>query len=682
MTSESDPEISGLLLHLLGSSIAGRLLRWFLILSVVPVLVVLVVTWWISSVSVESMRRESLSAIAEQKADRLHSYARERVNCVNALGVSPGINAAIRHLRGTATPEALERDRVFLSALSTAYRAPSVVLVDPAGTILSCTTERWRPGSSLAEGSLRESALGRSVRRARMYLQAEVSEPVAAEAGERPAVYATGPVMESGVLTGFMALELAPDEIDAIVLDETGLGETGVTMCAAIIGNELVVTAPTRFDPHAAFTVTAPLGSKRLVELQRAVRGVDHVGFAQDLDGHRIIGAWTHVAALGWGMSVTMLESEAIALARHQQIATMTIAALGAIPAAIVAWLVAKSLSRPVARAAAVSVRLAQGDLSEPVVPIGRGEPRRLLESMRDAMGGLAELLGRMRLSARELEQTSAEIRRTAKDQEEVAQGFGASATEVAAAVTEMTGTGRELSSTMGMVAQAAENAAGSAGRGREGLAELDARAQTLRSATDGVARRLATIRERAISINAVITTITRVSDQTNLLSINAALEAEKAGRYGLGFQVVAREINRLAEQTAEATTDIERIVAEMQESVAEGVEEMGRFSRVMEEGASTSAQIGGRLSEVITLVEDLRGRFKSVAEGVEAQSIGTRQISEALNQLSDGARRTIAAVQAFVAASAQLEQSARSLEGDVAKFTLPAGDGQPPRPA
>jgi len=678
MMETDEPGRSRISLIVFGTTIASRLLRWFLVLSVAPVLIVLVTTWWIATVSVKSMRLESLVAIAEQKADRLHSYARERMSVVTALGVSPGINAAIRHLRGKGSPAELERDREFLSVLSSTYRAPSVILIGPDGVVLTSTSSRWQSGESLATGRYRDSALTRSVERCRMLLQAVVSEPSAPDAGERPAVYVCGPAMEGRMLTGFLAIELDPTEIDAVLLDETGLGETGLTMCAAVIGNDLVVTAPTRFDPGASFSVTAPLGSRRLFELQNAVRGMDHSGFGADLEGHRVLGAWTYVAALRWGLAVTMRETEALALARHQQLVTGAVVLLGAIPAAIVAWVVARSISRPMDRAVRASESLAKGDLSRPVEPIGTGEPHTLLVSMKAAMTGLASLLARMGLSARDLEQTSAEIRRTAKDQEDVAQGFGASAAEVAAAVTEMTGTGRELSSTMGLVAEAAANAAASAGRGRERLAELDVRSTSLRDATDGIARRFSTIRERAASINAVITTITRVSDQTNLLSINAALEAEKAGRYGLGFQVVAREINRLAEQTAEATTDIERIVAEMQEAVAEGVEEMGRFSRVMEESAAASDDVGGRLSEVIVLVEDLKERFKSVAESVEAQSIGTRQISEAMNQLSDGARRTISAVQAFVAASGQLERSAKSLEGDVARFTLPAPESSP----
>lgn len=664
----------GPLRALFGVTIAGRLLRWFLTLSVLPVVVVLLITDWMSGDAVRRMRLESLAAIAEQKCDRLHDHARERIRTVRALGVSPGVNDALRRLTERDRSVATLADLAFLESLASAYRSPDVMMIGPDLQILCSTADPLRAGQSLRDGRWRDGPLARAVDRARMLMHPDVSEPMEPDSGGPVTIYAVGPVIENRAVRGYLALQLDPRELEAIVLDETGLGASGMTLCAAVIGGELVLTTPTRFDPQAAFRARVPMGGRRLARLQEAARGMDFVGASLDLEGRPVLGAWTHVPALRWGLATIMSQEEALSLAARQRTVTMIIAGIGAVPAAFIAWSVARSLSRPLVRAVRASERLAEGDLASVIEPIGRGEPRRLLESMRSAVRSLAALLGRLRAGARELDRTAAEIRRTAKDQEEVAQGFGASATQVAAAVTEMTGTGRELAGTMSVVAEAAGNAAAAAGRGREGLAELDARARSLRDATDGVARRLATIRERATAINAVVTTITRVADRTNLLSINAALEAEKAGRSGVGFQVVAREINRLSEQTAEATTDIERIVAEMQESVAEGVDEMGRFSRVMEESAATSSQIAGRLSEVISLVEDLQRRFRSVAEGVEAQSIGTRQIAEAMTQLSDGARRTIAAVQAFVAASEQLERSAKSLDADVARFKLPEG--------
>src|SRR6267142_1952453 len=131
----------------------------------------------------------------------------------------------------------------------------------------------------------------------------------------------------------------------------------------------------------------------------------------------------------------------------------------------------------------------------------------------------------------------------------------------------------------MDEVSHVAAAAAERAISGQGGLEVMDGAMRLLADSTTSIGSKLAVISERARNINVVVTTITKVADQTNLLSINAAIEAEKAGEAGLGFLVVAREIRRLADQTAVATLDIEQMVRHMQEAVSAGVMEMDKFN-------------------------------------------------------------------------------------------------------
>ena len=129
-------------------------------------------------------------------------------------------------------------------------------------------------------------------------------------------------------------------------------------------------------------------------------------------------------------------------------------------------------------------------------------------------------------------------------------------------------------------VSTVAEESAALAGSGQAGLTHMAATMQHVMEAAAAINAKLAVLSERAGNINQVVTTITRVADQTNLLSLNAAIEAEKAGEYGRGFAVVATEIRRLADQTAVATYDIDQIVKEIQSAVAAGVMSMDKFSQ------------------------------------------------------------------------------------------------------
>src|SRR5437764_8962766 len=122
--------------------------------------------------------------------------------------------------------------------------------------------------------------------------------------------------------------------------------------------------------------------------------------------------------------------------------------------------------------------------------------------------------------------------------------------------------------------------------------------------ASGSITSKLAVLNEKTANINSVVTTITKVADQTNLLSLNAAIEAEKAGEYGLGFAVVAMEIRRLADQTAVATYDIAKMVKEMQSAVAAGVMGMDKFSEEVGRGMQEIQQVGRQLSEIIQQVQ------------------------------------------------------------------------------
>jgi methyl-accepting chemotaxis protein WspA len=189
--------------------------------------------------------------------------------------------------------------------------------------------------------------------------------------------------------------------------------------------------------------------------------------------------------------------------------------------------------------------------------------------------------------------------------------------------------------------------------------------------AAGSITAKLAVLNEKAGNINQVITTITKVADQTNLLSLNAAIEAEKAGDAGRGFSVVATEIRRLADQTAVATYDIEQTVKEMQSAVAAGVMGMDKFSDEVRRGMQDVQQVGIQLSQIIHQVQALAPRIESVNEGMQAQATGAGQITEALGQLSDAARHAVDSLRQSNISIERLNQVAADLSGGVQRLSL-----------
>jgi methyl-accepting chemotaxis protein WspA len=194
---------------------------------------------------------------------------------------------------------------------------------------------------------------------------------------------------------------------------------------------------------------------------------------------------------------------------------------------------------------------------------------------------------------------------------------------------------------------------------------------EKMASASTAIAEKLADINAKVTNITSVVTTINKVADQTNLLSLNAAIEAAKAGEFGQGFAVVAREIRRLADQTAIATLDIEQMVKEMQSSVSSGVMGMEKFAQEVQSAVREVNDISGQIARIIEQVQGLGPRFESVNEGMESQSVGARQITEAMIQLSEATRNTAESQRDAVRAIESLDQAARVLHREVSRFNV-----------
>jgi methyl-accepting chemotaxis protein WspA len=223
----------------------------------------------------------------------------------------------------------------------------------------------------------------------------------------------------------------------------------------------------------------------------------------------------------------------------------------------------------------------------------------------------------------------------------------------------------------MTSVSAVAEQAALLAGRGQEGLTRMEETMRNVTEAATSITAKLGVLSEKANNINQVVTTITKVADQTNLLSLNAAIEAEKAGEAGRGFSVVATEIRRLADQTAVATYDIEQTVKEIQSAVAAGVMGMDKFSDQVRRGMQEVQQVGEQLTQIIQQVQTLAPRFVEVSEGMQAQATGAEQISDALTQLTEASQQTVQSLRQSTDAIGGLNEVAHALRGAVSRFRL-----------
>ena len=656
-------------------SIAGRLLFWFLVIALIPCAIVTAITARIAATALEKSVRDNLVQIAAGKANELESYASERVRDCAAFARGPTFTLAVRKLAAVPGTDALHEAgaefREYFTYVAKAFDYADLLLLDGDGRVIFSLAESIPCGSSIASGSLVSSELAAGFDRARTLLQSDLSGFQPYGKAATPLAFVTCPVLDEGRVTGVLALALGPQRVWRILSDLTGLGDTGEIVAGELIGNAVLITTPLRHATNAAFRMKIPLASAQATAMQRAATGDRGYGEAIDYRGMEVAAAWCYVPSFRWGLVVKQDAAEAFGLVRFQRLAVVGLSLATILGVTAAALAVARSISTPIRTAVAVANQVAGGDLRADVGDTADDETGALLGAIQKMTNDLRGLIGRIQHSSVALISTATAIQATASEQQQVITDYGASTSQAVAAVKEISVTSQELLRTMTEVNDMASHTGKMATAGRVGLGGMDGTMRQLAESTSSFGSKLAVISERAANINLAVTTITKVADQTNLLSINAAIEAEKAGEYGLGFLVVAREIRRLADQTAVASLDIERMVKEMQYSVSAGVMEMDKFAEQVRTGVREIGDVSAKLGEIIEAVQGISGRFGQVTEGMRAQSQGAEQIREAMIRLAEGATRTASSLNDFNGATVHLREAVGDLKEEVSRFTI-----------
>lgn len=359
---------------------------------------------------------------------------------------------------------------------------------------------------------------------------------------------------------------------------------------------------------------------------------------------------------------------EAVLSAKISMAVSLLIAILAA---GLCGLLLMRAIMAPMQRIVDILETMRDGDLSKRLNLERKDEFGAVETGFNDMMTELTALVSQAQRSSVQVTTSVTEIAATSKQQQATATETAATTTEIGATSREIAATSKDLVRTMTEVSTAADQASVAAGSGQQGLARMEETMHSVMGAADLVNAKLAILNEKAGNINQVVVTIVKVADQTILLSLNAAIEAEKAGEYGRGFAVVATEVRRLADQTAVATYDIEQMVREIQSAVSAGVMGMDKFSEEVRRGMFEVQQVGEQLSQIIHQVQALAPRVLMVNEGMQAQATGAEQINHALVQLGDASSQTVESLRQASFAIDELSQVAVGLRSGVSRFKV-----------
>ena len=300
---------------------------------------------------------------------------------------------------------------------------------------------------------------------------------------------------------------------------------------------------------------------------------------------------------------------------------------------------------------------------------LGTAEYSRLAQAFIKMTEKLITLLASAKDAASRVSTSSVQIAASARSLQETGESQAASTTEVYATSRIISDNISALAERMnGLKAEAAASV-DLADSGKSALMKISSAQQHMMKGMDEFARQLDAITDRTRDIGQIIITITQVANQTNLLSLNAAIEAEKAGVHGRGFAVVARQIRALADQTSVAVLNIEETIMEVQLSIENSVYSMKQVRNLLQDGSEEIAVLSGDIGVLIEQSRAMGPEFVQANTEMQQQEQSAGQISQAIEMVKQSAMQTRDALAEFQSVADELNRAAVDLDREMAHF-------------
>jgi PAS domain S-box-containing protein len=371
--------------------IIPRLMLGFLLLSPLPLAGLAWLYIQAFDRTLQQSELESLSSLADKKADQINTYINERLTDGRLLAKSfAALDTLQAHSdlqagQGIASSRYRANEQGYHDYFRTLFESVGyydLLLTDTVGNVVFSIQHESDLGSNLNTGPYRDTALANAHREAIALLDMQITQAQSyAPSAGKSAIFIVAPMFKEGKVIGTLALQMDLDKLTSVTSDTTGLGKTGETVLAQLDGSDVLYVGALRQVPDAAFRYRVPMGDKVAKPMQSALAGGHDKGITRDYAGVEMIGAWRYLPALRWGMVVKMDTAEAFApLYRLQKLSLVALGFL-LLVAGIVALLFGRALIAPIRQLITATERIAGGDLNQRAPLVGCDEFQQLAVS-------------------------------------------------------------------------------------------------------------------------------------------------------------------------------------------------------------------------------------------------------------------------------------------------------------
>lgn len=348
-----------------------------------------------------------------------------------------------------------------------------------------------------------------------------------------------------------------------------------------------------------------------------------------------------------------------------------SVALLALVVGVLASWLITLQITQPLRQTLGVAARIAKGDLSQVEAVQRRDEMGQLQGSMRDMTLSLRALIGGIDQGVGQLSQAASELATSSEDTKLRINQQREETDQVATAMHQMSATVQEVAQNAEQASLAATNADQQAQMGDQVVAEAIGRIEQLARQMDHCLAAMQHLAGESQRIGSILDVIKSVSEQTNLLALNAAIEAARAGEAGRGFAVVADEVRGLAQRTSTATEEIGQLIDSLHSGTDEVTRLLDNSKSLTEQSVELSRRAGHALGQITDTVSSIQGMNQQIATASEEQSVVAEQINRSVLNVRDVSDQTSAASEQTAASSGELEQLGQQLRGMVRRFSI-----------
>jgi methyl-accepting chemotaxis protein len=315
------------------------------------------------------------------------------------------------------------------------------------------------------------------------------------------------------------------------------------------------------------------------------------------------------------------------------------------------------------------STKIADGDLRVNIQP--RSDKDALGHSFNKMTTNLRELIKKLTDDSNKLASAATEIASSAEQMAAGSKEQMSQSTQVSTAIEEMTANIQESASNTKMATDVSKQASETAGSGAHIVSEAIQGMQRIGEVVSASAKTIEELSKSSDSIGEIISVIDDIADQTNLLALNAAIEAARAGEQGRGFAVVADEVRKLAERTSKATGEITAMIKTIQGDTSQAVTSMEKGLTEVRSGQELVDKAGGSLNEIMSMSQRVMDMIYQISRNAEQQSIAAEEINRSINNISNITRESSTGAQQSAQAATELSGQAETLKVLVSRFKV-----------